>query len=846
MRKLIIIFCILLFAISVNAQEIKTAPRWLKFQNYIYPVLTSDSVGIGTTTPGYKFELMSSGSVDDATIAIKRASSSDNFASRLFFLNAGGSIAAPDTISLNKLLGTINFGGYNGTSWVGGAARIDAIASQDWSTTAKGGDIRFGTTPNDSTTVRTRVVIKNSGNVGIKTMTPTQELDVNGSVIVRDTLFFNDGTSCTTLGWTETATPASHLVSKYDGLAVSSATVYGTAANTHIALGSGCITGTNGQNYGYATVSGGGSNTASGVYSTVSGGGSNTASGVYSTVSGGGLNTASGEGSTVSGGGSNTASGVYSTVYGGFNNISGGDYSFLGGANMQLTNAADRTFCFGYSSTAQSITTSDAFLIFPKGDTGSVGINTDVPDAELDVHGSVVATDSVGIGTTTPRCVLDVVDTAGVVFEGTYGDGTIPLETAGTRMMWYPAKAAFRAGRAPTDTIWNDAKIGVYSVAFGYNNVASGGLSAIFGGDTNIADGIYSICGGYKNQAMANNSVISGGSLSYNEGLNSVICGGKENTITSSGDYASISGGNQNLLSGNYSFISDGFQNIITGQYSGILSGRSNILRSDYSIASGRGMHSSPIADRTFIFGYTTVVDSVTVPDVAYFFPYGNTGKVAINTKTPTQELDVNGDAIISDTLFIADNDSAKIYYLNDTLYVWSAKNVKIGNSSLIIKEDGTVNFGESQIIHEPPHAIGTFQDSSVVISLTQDEWTTVTNGFDNLFTWTELEHFTNSGDSISTNVKHHCNVMVTLSGTGPSGDDFEFRITINGAQAPIVPKVSITSPANGAFSQCTIIGYLELETTDNVKIQVRNISDNDDITFVDGVFMTTWVHTVE
>ena len=66
---------------------------------------------------------------------------------------------------------------------------------------------------------------------------------------------------------------------------------------------------------------------------------------------------------------------------------------------------------------------------------------------------------------------------AGTIARGTYdGDvsGTgVPLEGAGTRMMWYPRKAAFRAGGI-SGTQWDAANIGAYSVAIGQDVRASG------------------------------------------------------------------------------------------------------------------------------------------------------------------------------------------------------------------------------------------------------------------------------------------------------------------------------------------------------------------------------------
>ncbi|MEW5928478.1 MAG: tail fiber domain-containing protein [Gemmatimonadota bacterium] len=51
--------------------------------------------------------------------------------------------------------------------------------------------------------------------------------------------------------------------------------------------------------------------------------------------------------------------------------------------------------------------------------------------------------------------------------------GPIPMEGTGTRLLWYPGKGAFRAGRV-NGTQWNDGNVGMYSVALGFNSRASG------------------------------------------------------------------------------------------------------------------------------------------------------------------------------------------------------------------------------------------------------------------------------------------------------------------------------------------------------------------------------------
>jgi len=93
------------------------------------------------------------------------------------------------------------------------------------------------------------------------------------------------------------------------------------------------------------------------------------------------------------------ASGSYSTAMGletiasgwastamGDNTIASGSCSWAGGSHMQLTTAAYHTFVWGFSCSEQSISTANAFLIFPAGtSSGKVGIGTPSPEAKLEV-----------------------------------------------------------------------------------------------------------------------------------------------------------------------------------------------------------------------------------------------------------------------------------------------------------------------------------------------------------------------------------------------------------------------------------------------------------------------------
>ncbi|MHC4446033.1 MAG: hypothetical protein ACYTA5_25850, partial [Planctomycetota bacterium] len=156
-----------------------------------------------------------------------------------------------------------------------------------------------------------------TGNVGIGTTSPAAKLTVNGGILRR------------------------------------SSTMYGSNANTHINLGMSSTTGTNGQNYSYATVSGGSYNNASGPRATIGGGYDNTASADLATVGGGLSNDANGDGATISGGWFNTASPL-ATVSGGSYNDANGQNGTVGGGQYNTASGHAATVSGGEDNTASN------------------------------------------------------------------------------------------------------------------------------------------------------------------------------------------------------------------------------------------------------------------------------------------------------------------------------------------------------------------------------------------------------------------------------------------------------------------------------------------------------------
>ncbi len=184
--------------------------------------------------------------------------------------------------------------------------------------------------------------------------------------------------------------------------------------------------------------------------------------------------------------------GVYSTAVGGnaLKQSTGNHNTALGfDAGTNITSGADNIM-IGYNALAPLATASNQLNIGNTiyGDLANkyVGINTGaIPGEMLFVSGGNLAV------------------------TGTAGSGpTISLSGPGTRMFFYPRKAAFRAGAAGTAQ-WDDANIGDYSAALGSSTVASGSYGMAFGSNA-TASGTNSVAIGSTLSASNTKSMALG------------------------------------------------------------------------------------------------------------------------------------------------------------------------------------------------------------------------------------------------------------------------------------------------------------------------------------------------
>ncbi len=213
--------------------------------------------------------------------------------------------------------------------------------------------------------------------VGINIKTPTERLDVKGSVRIRNDALIDQDLITPGLRVLLTATTPNVIggssanevgalivgatiggggdVAAFNSVLADFATVSGgqdnLASGLNATVGGGVTNEASGLN---ATVSGGSNNVADDAHATVGGGDFNLASGDLSTVGGGGGNIASAPEAVVGGGETNTASGPYSTVAGGCDNVSFGAYSAAPGGRANEA-AGNYSFAAGRRAKATAI-----------------------------------------------------------------------------------------------------------------------------------------------------------------------------------------------------------------------------------------------------------------------------------------------------------------------------------------------------------------------------------------------------------------------------------------------------------------------------------------------------------
>ncbi len=296
-----------------------------------------------------------------------------------------------------------------------------------------------------------------------------------------------------------------------------------------------------------------------------------------------------------------------------------GSYNIGGGNPISSTIATDPLFEIG---NGDSFNPSNALTVLKN---GNLGIGIEIPTNSLDVNGTtkingislttganngyILISDTsgvgswkspssindddwiingndmysyhsgqVGIGTGTPIAKLHGKDGNGVLFEGVFNSGNIPIEgVTGRRLMWYPSKAAFRVGYVFSD-VWNSINTGNYSVAMGKELEASGSSATAIGSNNKATNSASTALGWYTNatgiastsSGFQNSSTAASGNYSTAMGINSVSSG---EASTAMGYYSSATGNKSTSFgesneAGGYASTAFGYKNEIRGNFS--------------------------------------------------------------------------------------------------------------------------------------------------------------------------------------------------------------------------------------------------------------------------------------
>ena len=383
------------------------------------------------------------------------------------------------------------------------------------------------------------------------------------------------------------------------------------------------VSGTGNVGVGYAALS---SSTAS----------SNTAVGYYAAANNttGAWNTALGQAAL-----QGNLTGAYNLAIGGqaLANHTSGDYNIgIGMSSLHGNQGGAGNVAVGYNAGVANITGSgNIFLGYQAGynETGSNKLYIENTNSSTPLIYGDFSTDSLRINGS-----MAVTGNGGFVATGTSGTGNIPATGSGVRMMWYPKKAAFRAGQAVSN-YWDEGNTGSNSFATGSGTRATGNGS-VATGSSSIASGSNALALGEGVTAPAAYETAIG---AYNTSYSPTGAATDHVLSVGNGAFGAPSNALTVLRSGNTGINTDapgaplsvittataGTGGLVAQFGSGSLQGR--ILLYDETLATTLGPKIS--------FAASNVAQIAGSGPIAVM-PSGNFG---VNTTTPASTLTVNG-----------------------------------------------------------------------------------------------------------------------------------------------------------------------------------------------------------
>ncbi|WP_374035015.1 tail fiber domain-containing protein [Bdellovibrio bacteriovorus] len=166
------------------SRTVGTAPRALAFfthnsdQKPDMLITANGSVGINTASPYAPLHVNGNG---NGTILAARAVDS-NIGAEIAFYKSRGTETARTAVQVgDRLMGLYGLGAYDGTNFSTNSGGIQILAAENFTSSAHGTSIDFGTTPLGATVRQTRMTINSEGRVGIGTANPVARLHIDGA-----------------------------------------------------------------------------------------------------------------------------------------------------------------------------------------------------------------------------------------------------------------------------------------------------------------------------------------------------------------------------------------------------------------------------------------------------------------------------------------------------------------------------------------------------------------------------------------------------------------------------------------------------------------------------------------
>lgn len=166
------------------SRTVGTAPRGMAFfthnsnQTPDMLITSGGLVGIGTATPAAPLHV--TGNVNGTILAGRAVDS--NIGAEIAFYKSRGTDAARTAVQAgDRLMGLYGLGAYNATNFSSNSGAVQILAAENFTASAHGTSIDFGTTALGTTARQTRMTISSEGAVGIGTTNPSGILHVTGS-----------------------------------------------------------------------------------------------------------------------------------------------------------------------------------------------------------------------------------------------------------------------------------------------------------------------------------------------------------------------------------------------------------------------------------------------------------------------------------------------------------------------------------------------------------------------------------------------------------------------------------------------------------------------------------------